>query len=281
MESFKKYSFIYRFLDDHLDPEMRLGALRACLGDETTLKILSLLSDAEQAETPKEKIEIYDRVLERCAADRNAGPKQLFARALFSKGFTLGQLDRSEEAVAVYDHLLDAYAGDPDAELRRQCARALFSKGFTLGQLDRSEEAVAVFIQLIDVYGDEGDAELNSTCLLATQNATEMLLLLGRTDEAMEKGRRSLEMMGSDDKNTPIILFLIWLTGAPDVSPVEIRNTIRTLPSKTTFRWSFDEIAPHISDLPLDQREIAQAFVAFFQGTLPFKELERRLSPPT
>jgi TolA-binding protein len=48
--------------------------------------------------------------------------------ALFNKGVTLGQLERSEEAVGVYDEVLARFGDATEAALREQVAQALQRK---------------------------------------------------------------------------------------------------------------------------------------------------------
>jgi hypothetical protein len=87
------------------------------------------------------------------AAESNDAP--LVGIALFNKGVTLGQLDRSEAAVAVYDLIESRYGTDPTPALREIVATALYNKGFRLGQLDRSEEEVAVYDLIESRYGTD------------------------------------------------------------------------------------------------------------------------------
>ena len=111
-------------------------------------------------------------------------------------------------------------------------------------------------------------------CLMATQNSTEMLLLLGRMDEAASKGQSALDLMSSSDKNIPIMMLLIWLSGSGAITAAQICEAISALQSETNFTWGFDEIAPLIASLTPSRRTVAQAFIAYFQGAMSFNELK-------
>ena len=55
--------------------------------------------------------------------------REQVARALFNKGFRLGQLGKSEDEIKVYDDLVERFGADTEAALRDQVARALNSLG--------------------------------------------------------------------------------------------------------------------------------------------------------
>jgi TolA-binding protein len=77
--------------------------------------------------------------------------------ALFNKGVTLRQLDRSNEAIAVYDEVVARFADDPASAVREQAAMALVNRGVRLGQLDRSDEAIAVYDEVVARFADDPD----------------------------------------------------------------------------------------------------------------------------
>jgi tetratricopeptide (TPR) repeat protein len=79
--------------------------------------------------------------------------REQVAKALFSKGVTLGALDRGAEAIAVYDDLLARFGTATELPLREQVANALYNKGVTLGALGRSAEEIAVYDDLLARFG--------------------------------------------------------------------------------------------------------------------------------
>ena len=84
--------------------------------------------------------------------------REQVATALFNKGVTLGQLDRSEEEIGVYDQVVERYGEATEQALRERVASALVNKGITLGQLNRSEEEIGVYDQVIERYGERDGA---------------------------------------------------------------------------------------------------------------------------
>ena len=85
------------------------------------------------------------------------------AKALYGKGVTLGQLQRSEEAIAVCNEVVKRYGDAPEAATREHVVKAMGNKGFRLGQLQRSEEAIAVYDEVVKRYGDAPEAGTNGT----------------------------------------------------------------------------------------------------------------------
>jgi hypothetical protein len=59
----------------------------------------------------------------------------LVAWALYSKGFALGALGRSEEVIAVFNDLLARFGTATEPPLREQVAKALYNKGVALAVL--------------------------------------------------------------------------------------------------------------------------------------------------
>jgi TolA-binding protein len=71
----------------------------------------------------------------RGAEGRSSEPalREQVAGALYNKGVTLGQLDRSEEAIAVYDQVVTRFGADPEPALREQVAMAQRAKAEVAG----------------------------------------------------------------------------------------------------------------------------------------------------
>ena len=167
---------------------------------------------------------MYDDVVSRYGNKPKAELREQVANALVNKGFSLGQLNRSEEAIAVYDDVVSRYGNKPKAELRKQVARALNGKGFEL--LCRAKES----------WGDEvarlGD--LGAAATLFTQAEKEMAakfivwgnqaytaFLLGQADAVRPLLKQALQQGGED-------LYKVTL-GDLDIHPAPPDAEFRTL----------------------------------------------------
>jgi tetratricopeptide (TPR) repeat protein len=109
--------------------------------------------------------------------------QKLVANALFSKGFTLGNLNRYEEEIAVYDTLLERFSNSTELALQEQVANALFNKGITLGNLNRSEEAIAVYDSLLERFSNSTEPALQEQVANALFNKGVTLGNLNRYEE--------------------------------------------------------------------------------------------------
>jgi protein O-GlcNAc transferase len=119
----------------------------------------------KQSKTPEEALASYDRVL---------AIKPDFARALYSRGNALFELNRHEEALASYDRVLAIKPG---------FARALYSRGNALFELNRHEEALASYDRVLAIKPDFAGA------LYSRGNA---LFELNRHEEAIASYDRVL-----------------------------------------------------------------------------------------
>jgi len=128
-------------------------------------------------------IEKLDSIVARFGDAPEAALREQVARALFNKGLTLGQLNRSEEEIAVYDTVLARFGDAPETALRASVARALFNKGVRLGQLNRSEEAIAVYDAVLARFGDAPEAALREQVAMALFNKGVRLGQLNRSEE--------------------------------------------------------------------------------------------------
>lgn len=105
------------------------------------------------------------------------------ARTLYSKGVTLGLMDRSEEAIAVYDEVVKRYGDAPEAALREVVAKALVNRGYRLGQLGRSEEAIVVCDEVLKRYGGAPEVALRKSVAMALRNKGVTLGQMERREE--------------------------------------------------------------------------------------------------
>jgi protein O-GlcNAc transferase len=127
----------------------------------------------KQSKTPEEALASYDRVL---------AIKPDFARAHYSRGNALCELNRHEEAVASYDRVL---AIEPDF------ARALNNRGVALLELGRYAEAVASYDRALTIKPD---------FTRALYNRGNALLELNRHEEALASYDRVLSIRPDFDQ---------------------------------------------------------------------------------
>jgi len=128
------------------------------------------------------------------AAARSTQP-ELGAHALYNKGVTLGQLDRSEEAIAVYNEVDSRYRDDPTPTLREHVAQALNNKGVRLTQLDRFEEAAFAYRQSLRIRTDDANT---------LSNAAQLDFARGFDSHGSEKAHRALQLAGQDPQLGPL-----------------------------------------------------------------------------
>ncbi len=134
------------------DADLADGQLRELMGAIWSASV-DLSDDSE------EELCGYDRVIHigNILIARNTDDLLLhgrIARALFYKGITLGNLNRSEEAIAVYDEVMHRFGEATEAALREQVAMALQKKHETLVGLGREDEARNVYEELRERFGD-------------------------------------------------------------------------------------------------------------------------------
>lgn len=132
-----------------------------------------------------EAIAAYDEIVLRFGESERPDLQIQVAMALVNKGFTLGQLNRSEDAVAAYDEVVKRFGASKRPELLKQVAMALFSKGVTLNELDRSEDAIAAYDEIVNRFGESGQAELLKLIARAMFNKGDTLAQLNRAGEAI------------------------------------------------------------------------------------------------
>jgi len=111
--------------------------------------------------------------------------QEKIATALFNKGVTLGDLDRSEEAIAVYDDAVSRFADARELAFRERVAMALFNKGFRLGTLGRKEEAIAVYDDVVNRFADAREPALQKQVAMTLVNKGIVLGTLNRSEEAI------------------------------------------------------------------------------------------------
>ena len=116
--------------------------------------------------------------------------------ALFNKGVTLGQLNRSEEEIQAYDEVLRRVGDATEPALREQVARALFNKGFRLGRLNRSEEEIQAYDEVLRRFGDATEPALREQIAKALFNKGVTLGQLSRAEEEIQTYDEVLRRFG-------------------------------------------------------------------------------------
>jgi len=107
------------------------------------------------------------------------------AQALFNKGITLEQIERSEDAIAVYDEIDKRFGTRSEPALLELVAKALVNKGFALGEFERSEEVIAVCDEVMQRFGARSEPALFEQVAMALVNKGVALVQLNRTEEAI------------------------------------------------------------------------------------------------
>ena len=120
------------------------------------------------------------------------------AKALVSKGYRLGTLNRNDEAVATYDEVLRRFGESTEPSLRVHVARALVNKGITLGTMNRSEEAIATHDEVIRRFGDATEQALLDLVARSLVNKGYSLGSLNRNEEAVATYDEVLRRFGEN-----------------------------------------------------------------------------------
>ena len=152
----------------------------------------------ELSDRTEQTIEELDGVIERIGDATELAPRERVARALFSKGYGLGQLGRSEQAIEVYDGLIARFGDATELALREQVAVALFNKGVRLGQLGRAEREIEVYDGLIERFGDATELVLREQVARALVNKSIALQMIGSYEKAEAALRKAIALEMSD-----------------------------------------------------------------------------------
>jgi tetratricopeptide (TPR) repeat protein len=164
---------------------------------ETTVNLKS--KEPSEAE---EKIAAYDDIIERFGDDNDLDIRRKVAMAMFNKGATLSQLNRSEDEIAVCDDMIKRFGDDNDPEIREKVTMAMVNKGATLGKLNRSEEALAVYDDMINRFGDDNDLDIREKVARAMFNKGASLGKLNRSEEALAAYDDMINRFGDDKEKT-------------------------------------------------------------------------------
>ena len=160
----------------------------------TSLWEISALSDVN----PSKSIGLFDGLISEYGRSSDHEIATEVARALFFKGVTLGQLDRSDEEIDVYDEVVTRFGSDSDLPLRELVAKVLVNKGVTLGQLDRSDEEIGVYDEVVTRFGSDSDLPLREQVGKALVNKGVTLGKLDRNHEAIDVCDEVVTRFGSD-----------------------------------------------------------------------------------
>ncbi len=132
----------------------------------------------------------YDLIVKTADITPSAGSadprlRELVARALLMKGFTLAILDRFEEAIALYDEVVRRFADAKEPFFRERVANALSGKGNALRVLGRNEEAIAIYDSVVSRFADAKEPALREEVAKALVKKGFVLGTLHRSDEAI------------------------------------------------------------------------------------------------
>ncbi len=227
---------------------------------------------------PQAAIASYDELLEHFADSENPAVQELCAKALVNKGVTLGEkLNDPQAAIASYDELLERFANSENPAVQELCAKALVNKGVTLGEkLNDPQAAIASYDKLLERFANSENPAVQELCLYATANSIKPLLVLGKSDKTIPLIHQVLEHVGSDDKKSAIMTFLLWLAD-PETTIDSVLQSIKNLPSDIKFAWSCKEIRPFIDKLDTQRKAQAEAFIAYFGQHQNLEQLESDL----
>jgi len=140
----------------------------------------------------------YDLVVRLASGEVSERPRvrERVARALFTKGLTLGQLNRNEEAIQSYDEVLGRFGDAVEPTLRDLVARALFSKAVRLSQLNRVEEEIQTYDEMLRRFGGAAELALRELIAQGLYNKGYAFGQLNRDEEAIQAYSEVLRQFG-------------------------------------------------------------------------------------
>ena len=155
-----------------------------------------IVTETEQSTSPAESVEALNRSIARLSGAKDLASRVELAKALFNKGFKLGELGKSKDEIKVYDDLVERFAEAKEAALREQVASALFNKGFRLGELGKSEDEIKVYDDLVERFGEAKEVALREQVARALFNKGTRLGQLGKTEDELKIYDDLLERFG-------------------------------------------------------------------------------------
>ena len=244
-----------------VEPKLKSDAQRETLMESVMSAALGLKdnSDAELGG--------YDLVL-RLSPDKAVESPQVresVANALYNKGVTLGQLNRTEEAIQTYDELLRRLGDAAELGLRNKAANALVNKGVALSQLNRSEEAVQAYDELLRRFGDAAEFALREPVAMALFNKGNALSRLNRSEEAIQAYDELLRRFGDAAE--------LGLRKQAANALVNKAFTLGQLNRSEEAIQSYDEVLRRFGDAELGLRE--QVSRALYNKGVTLSELKR------
>lgn len=107
---------------------------------------------ASDTGVPEAAVGVYDQLITRHGQVPGLEMRVIVAKALASKGATLGRAGRVDEAIEVYGNLL-ARLGDPaEPELRERVAEALTSRGYWYETNGRDHDALSDYRTVLERF---------------------------------------------------------------------------------------------------------------------------------
>jgi tetratricopeptide (TPR) repeat protein len=176
--------------------------VEANLSDNQKEELINRVFSSAQSlsDDSSDKQNAYDLISKVGAEIKEPPPevRTIMARALFNKGYRVGQLDRGEEAIEVYDQLIERHSDDEVPGVRVQVAMAFVSKGFRLGELGRSEEEIEVYDELTERSSDDEEPGVRVRVARAFLNKGITLGDLGRGEEEIAVYDELIERSSND-----------------------------------------------------------------------------------
>jgi hypothetical protein len=111
---------------------------------------------------------------------------------------------------------------------------------------------------------------------MASANLAELLLATDQTAEAIPLLHQVLARTSNTQQEFAIMPFLLWV--ANDFSLNQVIDAIKALAPDVTFTWNWNDIRPHLNQLPETKYSQAQCFLNYFEQHQPIDQLERCLA---
>lgn len=226
---------------------------------------------------PTEKISVIDKLFDNFKDSFDLEAQNACAKALFNKGWTLGEkLHNPQAAIDTYDLLWQHFQHANEPAIQELCARALLGKGFTLERIGNTTDSITTFKKLLEHYKDSENPKIINQYQDAEANLAELLLVTGQTTEAIPLLHQVLARTDTTQQKSAVMSFLLWV--ANEYSLEQVLHAIHALSPEATFTWDWNDIRPLLNQLPEPKYSQAKCFLDYFENHHQIDQLEQCLA---
>jgi len=199
------------------------------------------------------------------------------AISLFSKGFTLGQQNKTEEEIKTYDKVYEEFGTSQNEVIRVQVAMALYNKGVALGQQNKTEEEIKTYDKVYEEFGTSQNEVIRVQVAIALYSKGVRLGQQGDNERAKEQFLKSIGFNPSH-LNAYANLFEIWLVMGDEFDEKIVSQFLKNVRENKQALLEYEMIATLKASLLSDQsakiKELKDKYSGVGFGAWSWKELE-------